>query len=240
MARASISLFMALFLTASAAVAQDPRPRVPPGMDPGGVAIALLSTGIDYTLPALAARLARDGEGEIIAWDFEANDNRPFDRSAGQTPPGWGGDGTALATALVASPGVRLVAMRIVPGEPLSLARAAMFLSQTPARVVIAPMRSSRPEDWQPFALAAARYKDILFIVSASEMGHGSALENVVAVGASASGIDSVGFGGVTKVLAPPDAALVAAARLATNALSRNPKTGIIELKRLIGESFGR
>ena len=240
MARAFISLIVALCLIASAAVAQDARPRVPSGLDPGGVAIALLSTGIDYTLPALAARLARDGEGETIAWDFEANDNRPFDRSAGQTPVEWGGDGTALATALVASPGARLVAVRIVPGDPHSIARAAVFLSQTPARLVIVPMRNLRPEDWQPFALAAARYKDILFVVPASETGHGSTLVNVVAVGASASGIDSVGFGGVTKVLAPPDAALVAAARLATNALSRNPRTGIVELKRLIGESLER
>jgi hypothetical protein len=240
MVRISISLIIALCLVVSTAGAQDPRPRVPPGLDPGGVAIALLSTGIDYTLPALAARLARDGEGEIIAWDFEANDNRPFDRSAGQTPPGWGGDGTALATALVASPGVRLVAVRIVPGEPLSLARAAMFLSQTPARVVIAPMRNPRPQDWQPFALAAARFKDILFIVPASETEPASALENVITVGVSASGMESVGFGGVTKVLAPSDAALVAATKLAANALNRNPKASMLEIKRLIGESSGR
>lgn len=241
MARAAISFIITLCSIVSIAVAQDPRPRVPPGLDPGGVAIALLSTGIDYTLPVLATRLARDGEGELISWDFESNDNRPFDRSAGQTPAEWGGDGTALATALVSSPGVRLVAVRIVPEEPQSLARAAAFLSQTPTRVAIMAMRSPHPQDWQPFALAAARFKDILFIVPAGSMEpRPAALENVVAVGASTAGMNSVGFGGATKVLAPSDAALVAAARLAANALTRNPKTSLPELKRLIGESSGR
>ena len=53
-------------------------PKVPPGLDPGGVAIALLGDGVDYTKPELAKRLARDGEGDLIAWDFVDNAIRPY------------------------------------------------------------------------------------------------------------------------------------------------------------------
>ena len=78
-----------------AALAQGAKPSVPSGRDPGGVAIALIGTGIDYTLPLLARRLARDGEGELIGWDLEDKDRKPFDKSKGGTRPEWGGDGTA-------------------------------------------------------------------------------------------------------------------------------------------------
>src|SRR5215467_9057175 len=66
------------------------KPPVPPGRDPGGVAVALI--GIDYTLPAVARRLARDGEGELIGWDLQDQDRKPFDSSKGTALPEWGGD----------------------------------------------------------------------------------------------------------------------------------------------------
>src|SRR5690606_5000302 len=37
------------------ATARATDPRVPPGTDPGGIAVALISTGIDYTLPHISA-----------------------------------------------------------------------------------------------------------------------------------------------------------------------------------------
>lgn len=70
------------------------KPPVPPGRDPGGVAVALIGTGIDYTLPAVARRLARDGEGELIGWDLQDEDRKPFDTSKGAALPEWGGDST--------------------------------------------------------------------------------------------------------------------------------------------------
>lgn len=36
-------------------------PRLAPGRDPGGTAVAILADGFDYTKPELAAVLARDG-----------------------------------------------------------------------------------------------------------------------------------------------------------------------------------
>ncbi len=233
---------IALCLAISVATAQDARPRVLPGRDPGGVAVALFSTGIDYTLRGIAARLARDGEGEIIAWDFENNDNRPFDRSAGGSPAEWGGDATAIASAIVKDAGARLVAVRIVPADSASLARAVAFLAQTPARVAVVPMWSSNKQEWEPFAQAVAHFKGMLFIVATSETAEPSYpaalnLENVVAVPPSRPGAESVGFGGAAQPLSGPQLAVVTASRAAAATLARNPKLGVAELKRLVAES---
>jgi len=64
--RAILLHLIAVAAFAVAALAQEKKPPLPPGRDPGGVAIALVTTGIDYTVPEVAQRLARDGEGELI------------------------------------------------------------------------------------------------------------------------------------------------------------------------------
>jgi hypothetical protein len=159
---------LAMGVFGATCLAQERKPPLPPGRDPDGIAVALISTGIDYTQPAVAARLARDGEGELIGWDVEDHDNRPFDRSSGRAPANWGGDGTELARAL-GLPGRRLVPVRIKPGEPESLGRAVAFIAQTPARLVVVPMWSSRQSDWTAFAQAAARFSDLLFVAAAGD-----------------------------------------------------------------------
>jgi hypothetical protein len=142
------------------------KPALPPGRDPGGVAIALFSTGIDYTRPSLAARLARDGEGELIGWDATDRDNRPFP-SAAPAPANWGGDGTLLAGAI--GVGRRLIPLRIGPTDPPSLARAVAFVAATPARIAVLPMWSTVRGDWEPFREAATVFGDLLFIVTVGD-----------------------------------------------------------------------
>jgi hypothetical protein len=177
MLRAGVLCVLAVFALGRVALAQVKKPGLPPGRDPGGVAIALLSTGIDYTLPEVAARLARDGEGELIGWDTTDRDNRPFaQRSAAR--PNWGADGTLLAR-LIGSPGTRLVPVRIDPAEPVSLAHAVAFVAATPARIVVVPMSSAAKADWEPFRQAASRFSDLLFIVAAGDEGKDIAREPV-------------------------------------------------------------
>src|SRR5262249_3730820 len=95
------------------ALARLEKPPLPPGRDPGGVAVGLFTNGIDYTVPEVAQRLARDGEGELVGFDLADNDNRPFGDNRAQTPAQWGGDGTALAINLLdPTIGVRLVPVR--------------------------------------------------------------------------------------------------------------------------------
>jgi hypothetical protein len=165
MRRTSLLCALAALLLPGSALPAG-KPPLPPGRDPGGVAIALFSTGIDYTRPSLAARLARDGEGELIGWDATDRDNRPFP-SAVPAPANWGGDGTLLAGAI--GVGRRLVPLRIGPADPPSLARAVAFVAATPARIAVVPMWSTVRGDWEPFREAASAFGDLLFIVAVGD-----------------------------------------------------------------------
>jgi hypothetical protein len=210
----------AVLLSSPAAHAQRD-PPLPPGLDPGGIAIALIGTGIDYTIPEVARRLARDGEGELIGWDLVDRDNRPFRRRGGAEPAPWG-DATALARA-IGTPGRRIVPVRIDPADPLSPARAVAFIAQTPARVVVVPASSREESAWEPFRQAATHFKDLLFVVPSGDGGSGDpgpmwpaafALPNLLAV----SALPPEGSGSAGKVDAvvtlPSDAgAIVPAAR---------------------------
>lgn len=100
--------------TASAASALvssiTPLPSLPPGPSPvdgSGYAVAVIDTGIDYNLPALAGRV-------ILGPDFADNDSDPMDTV---------GHGTAVA-GLIASgddqapgiaPGAKLIALKVTP-----------------------------------------------------------------------------------------------------------------------------
>ena len=70
---------LAAFAVWAAAPALAADPPVPLGQDAGGTAVAFMTTGIDYRDPAVAKALARDGEGELIGWDFVDDDNHTRD-----------------------------------------------------------------------------------------------------------------------------------------------------------------
>jgi hypothetical protein len=102
--------------------ARAAKPRPPPGRDPGGIAIAVVGAGMDYTRPDVAARVARDGEGELIGWDATDDDPRPFAAGVGLPP--------------LIEPGTRLVVVRAQSTGP-DLTRAFAFLARAPARIVV-------------------------------------------------------------------------------------------------------
>ena len=69
----------ALIVALGSAAAQPKKPKLPPGLDPGGQAIVLLTTGIDYTKPELASRLARDDVVLTLVKDGDHRLSRPED-----------------------------------------------------------------------------------------------------------------------------------------------------------------
>jgi hypothetical protein len=148
------------FLAAPAVSAADP--KVPPAVESGNrVPIAILTAGFDYTRPEIAARLARDGEGEIIAWDVMGEDRFPFD-PAGDTELM-----TALAAQLPEGAPVSLLAVKVDMSDPVSLAKGLAFVARTPARTVMVPMWSDNRAAWDVFAQAAAHYSNLRVIVRA-------------------------------------------------------------------------
>jgi hypothetical protein len=247
---------IAMIALASAVLAQRPEPQwapklgaesiraekppVPPGRDPGGSAVALIGTGIDYTLPQIAPRLARDGEGELIGWDLQDQDRRPFDQSRGTAPSEWGGDGTLLASLIVGAPTVRLVPVRVDPSDPVELARALAFVAQTPARVAVVAMGSPSRPHWEAFRQAAQRFKDVLVVVPAEPVYPAAlGLDNVLAVIAGTTRAEAAGFGGVTSHASGAVVAVAAAASEAAELRAREPALDAAALKRRLGEAGG-
>lgn len=157
--RAARYVFLAVSLLAAPAVsAADP--KVPPAVESGNrVPIAILTAGFDYTRPEIAARLARDGEGEIIAWDVMGEDRFPFD-AAGDTELM-----TALASDLPEAAPVSLLAVKVDVRDPVSLAKGLAFVARTPARTVMVPMWSDNRAAWDVFAQAAAHFSQLRLVV---------------------------------------------------------------------------
>lgn len=142
-----------------AAPAESRDPPAPPGLDPGGVAVAIADVGgIDYLDVELAARLARDGEGEPIAWDFAEQDPRPY-AAAARDP--------VLAAFLAGAPRTRLVYLRTAT-ETLALGQTVAFAGQSPARILLFLAQSPDAQDWAAFAEAARFFEHLLIITPAS------------------------------------------------------------------------
>jgi hypothetical protein len=186
----AILLALAVALARPAAAQRAADPRFPPAQDPGGLAVAILSTGFDYLQPSLARRVARDGEGEPIAWDFAANDPWPYLPSPNETPSAHGGDGTLLVRTLIdrSKERIRVVPIRVDPGRPITLGQAVAFAARTPARIVLVPLWGERREDWEPFTIAAGHFQHLLFIASPGDTDRAPvfpaalALENMLVV----------------------------------------------------------
>jgi subtilisin family serine protease len=165
---AAIVLAFALCETALAQIARD-KPPVPKGVDPGGIAIALIATGIDYTHPDIKDRLARDGEGEVIGFDLVDNDHRPY--AATNLPDNHeGAVDTLLARRILSTyRHARLVPVRVNPNDKVMLARALAFTAATPAKIVAVPLWGEARETWEFFGQAAEQVPDHLIILPAGD-----------------------------------------------------------------------
>lgn len=153
----AVAMLMAVQLPVSAA-----DPKVPPAVETANrVPVAILTAGFDYRRPEIAARLARDGEGEIIAWDVAGEDRFPFD-AAGDTELM-----AALAAQLPEAAPVSLLAVKVDMADPVSLAKGLAFVARTPARTVMVPMWSDNRAAWDVFAQAAAHLPSLRLVVRA-------------------------------------------------------------------------
>jgi hypothetical protein len=150
------------------------KPRVPPGIDPGGVAVAIIGSGIDYTRPEIAGRLARDGEGELIGWDFLDNDRRPWEACLPRERPRpchllrW----PPLLGGAQVRPHVRLVPMRASWDRPQTLVQAVQAIAQSPARIVVLALDDPPPLAF--VAEAALRFPRLVLLGVAMGSGSGS------------------------------------------------------------------
>ena len=159
----------ALCLSALAATAQSKDPPVPPGRDSGGIPVAVIGPGLDYTLPHLAQMLARDGEGEITGYDFADEDRRPFEINDGGNA---GSPGTRVAEIVTGEgQAATLIAVRAKMDDAITLTKAIKFAAQSPARIIAIDRAFVTPIDMEMFNSAAHHYRENLFIVMAGDGG---------------------------------------------------------------------
>jgi hypothetical protein len=130
-------------------------PPVPAGRNPGGFPVTVIGSGVDYTLGALAQMLARDGEGEIIGYDFVDDDRRPFGT----------GDTAAAEVLIREGQAATLVAVRAKLSEVESFGRAISYAAKSPSKIVAIPVVASGAETSALIRSAANHFPERLFIV---------------------------------------------------------------------------
>jgi hypothetical protein len=172
-------ILLVMWAIAASAAAQTPaiKPKLPPGRDPGGALVGLLTTGIDPTRADVARCLARDGEGELIGWDMVDRTRAPFRAlQAGQF-----GDESAFAS-LPCDGHVRVAPVRIDPADGVTYGKALAFFSTTAARVILLPA-ANLPADWSALKQAAAAFPQLTVLVETdAQLVTIDGLPNVVAV----------------------------------------------------------
>ncbi len=236
------------------AVPAGAKPRVPIGTDPGGMAIAVIGTGADYTRPEIARRLARDGEGELIGWDFRDMERAPYEAAANGAP----GPGTAVASAILAEAANTRLVLLAPKLDAVSLGQAAYFVLRSPVRIALVTVSSGNADDWKHYAEVVRRAPHILLVVAAGDEGAdldasprypaSLGLDNVLVVTASDAGgkvaagantgantgaktVDVAVPPGVGSTAAPSAAAAARVAALAARLSAAEPALAGVALK---------
>lgn len=220
------TLIVACYSLVANAAGDDP--PVAAGRDTGGRPVVIVGRGLDYRADAIASRMARDGEGEIIGYDIVDDDRRPFALSV---------DTKVAETIISEGQTATLIPIRVDIANLQSVANALEFGVKTPARVTLI-LGQNTARDMRALLIAASKlFPELLFIVAAGEGGFNldtatadamAQLPNVLivtAVNADAAMIPNSNFGPQSVDLATvvdnpsQDATEIAAARIAALAV---------------------
>jgi Subtilase family len=171
-------------------------PPVPAHADPGGLTVAIVDTGVNYLLPEINRRLARDAGGMLLGYDFWDLDARPFDVHPRRSLFFPDHHGTMIASIVLSeAPVARLLPYRYPRPDMTRLGDLVEHAASHGARIVNLSLSSFRREEWAAFEAAAARHPEILFMVAAGNDDRdidqrpvypaGLALDNLITVTAA-------------------------------------------------------
>jgi len=120
------------------------------------VRVAMVDAGVNYTLPELNTRLARDKTGKLIGYDFWDNDTRPFDAQFGPSPFHVVRHGTATASILLnEAPFVELVPYRYPRSDMSRMKQLVEHAAANDVSIVGLPLGSNTIEQWEVFEKTA-------------------------------------------------------------------------------------
>jgi len=147
-------------------MAQGGEPEVP------GVGVAMLDAGVNYLLPSIAERLARNTDGEILGFDYWDMDHRPFDANPVRSPFFPQRHGTQTASLLLdEAPVARLVPYRYPRPDMMRMADLIQQAADDGVVILNISLGSNRKQEWSAFENAAAAHPHMLFVVSAGNNG---------------------------------------------------------------------
>ncbi len=156
-----------------------PEPLDPPvpaaedaAKDARGVPVAMVDAGVNYLLPEIARRLARDRAGRPLGYDFWDLDDRPFDSNPARSPFFPRRHGTRTASVLLReAPEARLVPDRYPRPDMSRMAQIVDHAAANGVIIVCITLGSNDIADWEAFATAAPARPEMLFVVSAGNNG---------------------------------------------------------------------
>ena len=163
---------------------------------PGNPRIALVDTGVNYTLPAFWPNVAVDKSGRLVGYDFWDDDPWPFDSDPRRTAFYPTHHGSTVFSVLVDEAPESTISLYRFPAlEMCRFKELLAHIAKTDVRLVNLSMGSNDPNDWHCFAVAAKAMSHVLFVASAGNNGRNideqpvypasMALENMVVVSSS-------------------------------------------------------
>lgn len=146
--------------------------------NPSCLRVAVLDNGVNYLLPDIAPRLARDADGRLVGHDYWEGDDRPFDygyapRSLDprRSPFSPRHHGTGVASVLLkeAPESACVAPYRYFPADEAggSSDPERMVDDMAAAGVRIVNLSSGRDNPWPEFRNAMRAHPEILFVLAA-------------------------------------------------------------------------
>ncbi|HKJ51745.1 MAG TPA: S8/S53 family peptidase [Gammaproteobacteria bacterium] len=134
--------------------------------------VGMIDSGVNYRVPEINRRLARDRDGELIGYDFWDMDAQPYDAQPVDSGFFVQRHGTRTASLLLReAPMVELVPYRY-PRPDMSRMRALIeHAADNDVGILGMPLGSNSAEDWGEFARAARAHPRMLFVASAGNDG---------------------------------------------------------------------
>ncbi|MGF1649275.1 MAG: hypothetical protein ACFCUN_02365 [Hyphomicrobiaceae bacterium] len=124
-----LAIVLSVVFMLSTAIARDPDPRPVLGAPTGPATIVMIGPGLDYNAAHNVQRIARDGEGDLVGWDFIDDDSSPFGATEAEPP---------MVAALLAATRGAIAPVRADLNHRASVAALAGFLSYVPGVLAVA------------------------------------------------------------------------------------------------------
>ena len=137
-----------------------------------GIKVAIVDTGVNYNLDFISRNISRKDSLTLTGYDFEDNDNLPYDMDLGRSAFFPMHHGTSVSSIILReAPMSELVVYRFPRSDMCKFDELIRHIALNKIKIVNLSMGSSNRNDWDCFYDAALEYKDILFFVSAGNDG---------------------------------------------------------------------